>query len=84
MIKKHGGIPVSIETDAVVFLTKNEIDIPTYFWDKNKTVLKYKYEENPDLAKEQFVKINTEILKLPDNHKVRFGRNFMNKKEINT
>ncbi len=45
IIEKNGGIPITLKTDCVVYKHEKEIDIDNYYWDKEKTIKKYKHEE---------------------------------------
>ncbi len=45
IIENNGGIPITLKTDCVVYKNDQEINIDDYYWDKEKTVKKYKHEE---------------------------------------
>ena len=45
MIIVSGGRPLERNTDAILY-KGNKIDISEYFWDENKTVSKYRYEDD--------------------------------------
>jgi len=67
MMKSKGGIPLSLKTDCVVFLAKKPIDIQPFFWDKEKTIPKYKYEETPYPAKINVHVFHSKSFELPPN-----------------
>lgn len=49
-IEKRGGIPCAIKTDAVNYYASEPIEINA-FWDKEKTIVKYKHEEPSDIVR---------------------------------
>jgi 5-methylcytosine-specific restriction endonuclease McrA len=50
LLEQNGAIPICVKTDAVVYFAKEPINIENYYWDKEKTILKYKHEY-PELLK---------------------------------
>lgn len=49
-IKERGGFPYEIKTDAVSYYAENVIELDEY-WDKEKTLPKYKDEEPKDIVR---------------------------------
>jgi hypothetical protein len=62
MLKKSGCIPICVKTDAVVYFSEKPLNIDNYFWDEEKTVLKYKHEE-PALLKKSIQYFNEDKFK---------------------
>jgi len=54
LLKSNGFIPVSIKTDAVVYFSKTgqRMDISNYYWDTDKTILKFKHEDGDTVGKQ--------------------------------
>jgi hypothetical protein len=50
LLESQNYIPICVKTDAVVYFGNSPLNISNYFWDKKKTILKYK-NENPQLLK---------------------------------
>ncbi len=50
LIKNHGGHPTHLNTDCIEcwFNEDKPIDLSVFFWDKAKTIPKYKYEEKEE------------------------------------
>lgn len=51
LIKKHGGTPYEVKTDAVNYYCSHPLNIGEHFWDSEKTVKKYKTEEAKDILR---------------------------------
>ena len=49
IIKKHGGVILDRNTDAIRFCRMSKFDISAFFWDDNKQVPKYQYEDPKEL-----------------------------------
>jgi hypothetical protein len=72
IIINKGGIPLDRNTDAIRYTRKTEIDISSYYWDKNQTVLKYQEEMSKPLMVEKLAKLNR-----PDNGSIdKFSLNW--------
>ena len=65
LLRQNNFIPICIKTDAVVYFSKSEKGFNTsnYYWDKEKTILKYKDEE-PQLLKKSIDYVITDKFKL--------------------
>ena len=55
MIQSNGGVPICVKTDAIIYVEKNEIDISNFYFDKEKTILKYKFEEKIKLLEKSVI-----------------------------
>ena len=64
IIQSYGGIVLDRNTDAIRFVESNPIDISQYFWDDEKLVQKYKWEE----PKELFAETKPRMKRLPDDN----------------
>lgn len=56
MVKSNGGKVVELNTDCVTYEKSSRIPIDTFFWDSEKKVPKYRYDENPHLLKKESMK----------------------------
>jgi 5-methylcytosine-specific restriction endonuclease McrA/DNA replication protein DnaC len=57
-IKDAGHYPYAVKTDAVLYYTNpryGEVDISNEFWDAEKTIPKYKYDDVKELVREVIV-----------------------------
>jgi len=56
-VKNIDGIPICVKTDCVMFYHNNEkpLNIDCEFWDEEKKVLKYKYEKEPILLRNEII-----------------------------
>ncbi len=64
LLKQNGFIPICVKTDAVVYFSKGDkMDISNYYWDTDKTVLKFKHEKG-DFIQKQVRYTNTKQFKL--------------------
>lgn len=67
IIKEQKGHCVAVNTDSVEFWTNGdrEINIQDYYWDNNKTILKYHYEDDkePQYAQRKKKFVHTETFK---------------------
>lgn len=63
MLEENGAIPICVKTDAIVYYANEAIDIENYFWDKEKTIKKYK-SEKPSLLKKSIKYSNTDKFKI--------------------
>ncbi len=57
LVKKNGGVPICIKTDAVVYFGHKEVDTSKFFWDKKRTIPHYRHEE-PSLLKREINYVN--------------------------
>ena len=70
LIKDAGHYPSVVKTDAVLYFTNpryGEVDISNEFWDTEKTIPKYKYDDVKELVREVLVN-NEESYELPQHY----------------
>ena len=61
LVETFGGIVLDRNTDAIRYIEKSPIDITQYFWDDEKKVQKYKYENPKSLMTETKPRLKREI-----------------------
>ena len=59
-IKEIGAVPICVKTDCVIFNSDKPLDISNEYWAPG--VLKYKYEEDPSLLKNEMKIFNEDSL----------------------
>jgi len=42
LLKENNAVPICVKTDAVVYFANSPLKIDNYYWDNDKTILKYK------------------------------------------
>jgi hypothetical protein len=50
-IKRQGGIPYQVKTDAVIYFADKHIDVSHYYWNEENTIPKFKQEEVKHIAR---------------------------------
>jgi DNA replication protein DnaC len=70
LIKDAGHYPYAVKTDAVLYYTNpryGEVDISNEYWDTEKTIPKYKYDDVNELVREVIIN-NEESYELPQHY----------------
>lgn len=59
IIVAQGGVPLERNTDAILYRGA-ELDISSYYWDDDKTIFKYRYDETVALHRDAVCRMNRE------------------------
>lgn len=62
-INNNGGVATQVKTDCVNYIANEPIDLSQFYWDKNKTVQKYRTEKAKPILRETNID-NTEEFKI--------------------